>query len=98
MNFSFLLKALTWSFAPQIFLRAKGQVTIPSTIFAQWNAQADDLLDVQLANGVVMFTPVRRHQASPDLMAFACLGKGLWGDTPEQVEASNQNLRETWNR
>lgn len=83
---------------PQVTFRANRQVTIPTTILAQWNAQPVDVFDVQLANGVSMFTPVRRHQASPDLMAFACLGKGLWGDTPEQVEASNQNLRETWNR
>ena len=83
---------------PQVTLRPKGQVTIPSTILAQWNAQPDDILDVQLANGVVMFTPVHRRQAPPDLMAFAGLGKGLWGDTPEQVEASIQSLREKWSR
>ena len=83
---------------PQITLRAKGQVTIPSSILSQWNAKPDDVLDVQLANGVVMFTPVRRRQAPPDLMAFAGLGKGLWGDTPEQVEANIQSVRETWTR
>ena len=83
---------------PQVILRAKGQVTIPSSILSQWKAKPEDVLDVQLANGVVMFTPVRRRQASPDLMAFAGLGKALWGDTPEQVEASIQSLRETWTR
>ena len=83
---------------PKVTLRSKGQVTIPSTILAQWNVQSDDVLDVQLANGVVMFTPVRRRQAPPDLMGFAGLGKGLWGDTPEQVEANIQSVRETWTR
>ena len=82
----------------QVTLRPKGQVTIPSSILAQWNARPDDVLDVQLANGVVMFTPVSRRQALPDLMAFAGLGKGLWGDTPEQVDASIQSLRDTWVR
>ena len=83
---------------PQITLRAKGQVTIPSSILSQWNAKPDDVLDVQLANGVVMFTRISRRETPPDLMAFAGLGKGLWGDKPEQVEASIQSLRETWTR
>ena len=83
---------------PKVTLRPKGQVTIPSSILAQWNARPDDVLDVHLANGVVMFTPVRRRETPPELMAFAGLGKGLWGDMPEQVEASIRNLRETWNR
>ena len=83
---------------PQITLRAKGQVTIPSTILAQWNARPDDVLDVQLANGVVMFTPISRRETPLDLMAFAGLGKGLWGDTPEQLEASIKSLRDAWTR
>ena len=83
---------------PQVTLRPKGQVTIPSSILAQGNARPDDVLDVELANGVVMFTPVRRRETPPDLKAFAGLGKGLWGDTPEQVEVSIQSLRETWTR
>jgi antitoxin component of MazEF toxin-antitoxin module len=82
----------------QVTLRPKGQVTIPASILAQWNARPDDVLDVQLANGVVMFTPVSRLQTPPDLMAFAGLGKGLWGDTPEQVEAGIQSLRDSWVR
>ena len=82
----------------RVTLRPKGQVTIPSSILAQWDARPDDILDVQLANGVVMFTPVSRRQAPPDLMAFAGLGKGWWGDTPEQVDASIQSLRDTWIR
>jgi antitoxin component of MazEF toxin-antitoxin module len=83
---------------PKITLRPKGQVTIPASILGQWNARPDDVLDVQLANGVVMFTPVSRRDASPDLMAFAGLGKGLWGNTPEQVEDSIQSLRDAWVR
>ena len=83
---------------PQVTLRPNGQVTIPSSILAQWNAQPDDVLDVQLANGVVIFTPVKRREAPPDLMAFAGLGRGLWGNTPEHVEASIQSLRDTWTR
>ena len=83
---------------PQVTLRPKGQVTIPSSILAQWNAQPEDVLDVQLANGVVMFTPVLRRELPRDLMAFAGLGKGLWGETTEEVEAGIRNLRDTWNR
>ena len=87
-----------WNPMAQVTLRPKGQVTIPSSILAQWNARPDDVLEVQLANGVVMFTLISRQQTPPDLMAFAGLGKGLWGDTPEQVDANIQSVRNTWAR
>lgn len=83
---------------PQVTLRPKGQITIPASILAQWNAQPDDVFDVELANGVVMFTPVTRRQRPPDLMAFAGAGKGLWGATPEQVDAGIAALRDEWTR
>lgn len=83
---------------PQVTLRPKGQITIPASILAQWKAQPDDVFDVQLANGVVMFTPVSRCQNPPDLMAFAGVGKGLWGATPEQVDAGINALRDEWTR
>ena len=83
---------------PQVTLRPKGQITIPASILAQWKAQPDDIFDVQLANGVVMFTPVSRRENPPNLMAFAGVGKGLWGNTPEQVDANIASLRDEWRR
>ena len=82
----------------QVTLRPKGQITIPASILAQWEAKPDDVFDVQLANGVVMFTPVRRRQSPPDLMAFAGIGSGLWGETAEQLDASISDLRDAWTR
>ncbi len=81
-----------------VTLRPKGQITIPANILAQWKAQPDDVFDVQLANGVVMFTPVSRRESAPKLIAFAGAGKGLWGNTPEQVDANIAALRDEWTR
>jgi hypothetical protein len=32
------------------------------------------------------------------LMSFAGIGKGLWGDSPEAVDASLRDMKDAWQR
>ena len=87
---------------PQVKLREKGQVTIPAELLLEWSrvnhVATNDSIDVQLSNGVLMLIPSKRHTAKRDLMSYAGVGKGLWGNTPAEIETTLQTLRNSWTR
>jgi len=86
----------------QVRLREKGQVTIPAELLQEWNKKnhvsTNDQMEAILANGVLMLIPKKRHSMKRDIMSFAGIGKGLWGNTTEEVDASIKEIRELWTR
>jgi len=86
----------------QVKLREKGQVTIPAELLQEWNQKNQvsihDVMEARLANGVLMLIPKKRQAAKRSVMSFAGIGKGLWGNTPVQVDASIQEIRNSWVR
>lgn len=87
---------------PQVKLRENGQVTIPADLLQKWNrtnhVATNDSIEVSLSNGVLMLIPSKRRTAKRDIMSFAGAGKGLWGNTHEDIESSAQELRNSWTR
>jgi bifunctional DNA-binding transcriptional regulator/antitoxin component of YhaV-PrlF toxin-antitoxin module len=87
---------------PQVKIREKGQVTIPSELLQEWSnrnhVSVNDSMEAVLANGVLMLIPKKRHTAKRDIMSFAGVGKGLWGATPEEIDASINEMRNLWTR
>jgi hypothetical protein len=87
---------------PQVKLREKGQVTIPAELLQEWgrtnHVATNDTMDAHLSNGVLMLIPSKRHTAKRDIMSFAGVGKGLWGSTQDEIEATIQDLRSSWTR
>ena len=79
----------------EIRMRPKHQLTLPAHIVRQAKLATDDKLDVRYSNGVIVLTP--RLAASDgqtfDLMAYAGIGKGMWGNTPEEVNHYIRDLR-----
>jgi hypothetical protein len=45
-----------------------------------------------------MLIPQKRHLTKRSVMSFAGVGKGLWGITPAEVDASLKEIRDTWKR
>ena len=86
----------------QVKLREKGQVTIPAELLQEWSKKnqvsINDSMDARLSNGVLMLIPQIRHATKRSLMSFAGVGKGLWGNTPAEVDASLQGIRDSWKR
>ena len=82
---------------PQVKLREKGQVTIPAELLQEWSrtnhVAINDSMDAQLANGVLMLIPQKKQTAKRSLMSYAGSGKGLWGNTPDEVDASIKEIR-----
>ncbi len=80
---------------PEIRMRRKHQVTLPASIVRQAGIKPDDMLTVTFMNGAIFIKP-KIADAGPqeDLMSYAGIGRGLWGNTPEEIKASIRSLRE----
>ena len=86
-------------YVPEIRMRHKHQITLPASVVRAAKLEPDDRLNVDYLNGVIIITPkLDAHSARNDLMSFAGIGKGLWGDTPEQVSSAIASLRHGWER
>lgn len=87
---------------PEVKLREKGQITIPSEILQEWGRKnqvhTNDSVEAVLANGVVILIPKKRRSAKRDILSFAGVGKGLWGDTPKAIDQSLKDIRESWTK
>ena len=84
---------------PEIRMRPKHQVTLPASIVREANLQTDDRLMVTLVNGNILISPKRAKLAAPqNVMVFAGIGRGVWGQTSDEVEAKVRALRDEWER
>ena len=83
---------------PEVRLRPKGQVTIPASILEKAHLSNDVVLDVDLINGVITLTPQTKPNQKEDIMAYAGVFRGAWGDTPNKVNKAITDLRDEWER
>lgn len=84
----------------EVRLRPKGQITIPASIIEKARLAEDVMLDVELVNGVITLTPLpqSKGRAREDIMAYAGVFRGAWGDTPRSVDETIIGLRNEWER
>ena len=82
----------------EVRLRPKGQVTIPASILERAHLATDATLEVALVDGVITLTPKENPTEKQDIMAFAGIFKGAWGDTNEAVNNALDNHRNEWDR
>jgi bifunctional DNA-binding transcriptional regulator/antitoxin component of YhaV-PrlF toxin-antitoxin module len=81
---------------PEIRMRPKHQITLPASIVREAKLKQDDRLKVALVNGSIVITPKRSAHDQDDIMSFAGIGRGLWGKTPRDVEATLRDMKKTW--
>ncbi|MRX10432.1 hypothetical protein GJ697_21585 [Pseudoduganella sp. FT25W] len=85
----------------KIRLERHRQLTLPAEIVEKAHWQYGDLLEISYANGVVILTSIRKLPEKTivkSLMDYAGACKGAWGNTPEEVEATMAEDRESWDR
>lgn len=80
---------------PEIRMRPKHQVTLPASIVREANLAIDDRLEVTYTNGVIILIPnSKTPQAKKfNIMSYAGIGKGIWGNTAEEVDQYINDLR-----
>jgi hypothetical protein len=55
-------------------------------------------LTVTFINGSIIITPKHDAKDQEDIMSFAGIGHGLWGNTPEEVDQTLCNMKNSWER
>ena len=71
----------------EIRMRRKHQITLPASIVREAKIEPDDRLTVTFMNGAIIIKATKPADDMPldDVMSYAGLGRGVWGDTHEQV-------------
>ncbi len=78
------------------------QVTIPADILQEWRlkhqVKTNDRMDASRPNAVLPLVPSKHAEKKRDLLSFAGAGKGLWGLTEQEIDATIVQLRDSWTR
>lgn len=77
---------------PIVKIRPKGQITIPAEILTAWHVQSHERINVNLVNGVVILTPMKKNKTS--IMSYAGIAQGLWGESADDSDNFIRNERE----
>jgi len=83
---------------PEIRMRPKHQITLPASVVREAKIKPDDRLTVTYLNGSIIITPKLGAEAKDDIMSFAGIGRGLWGSTPQAVDATLADMKNAWER
>jgi hypothetical protein len=83
---------------PEVQMRRKNQVTIPASIIEIAHLSENCKFDVDYINGVIIFTPKNLAQKKDDIMSYAGLFAGAWGETSAKVETTIRKLHNEWEK
>ena len=83
---------------PEIRMRPKHQVTLPASLVRQANIKLDDRLAVSYVNGSIILTPCAASTNQTDIMAFAGIANGLWGNTAQEIDRNLNDMKSGWER
>ena len=84
---------------PQVRVRDKCQITLPSAVVRAANIGKDDVLDVTYKDGVItLITQRSLAQMKPSLMALAGSTTGLYGKDTQARQQYVTNERASWTR
>ena len=82
----------------EVTVRQRNQITIPKAIAEEAGLTEGSVGDLAYADGVITIT-FRGHPREPfDVSKYAGIAKGLWGETPEEVEQTLRDMRDEWDR
>lgn len=72
----------------EVIMRQRGQITIPHEIVERAGLEPGMSMDLHyVENGTIVIRLAGAHGSVDSIMRYAGIGKGIWGDTDEEVEA-----------
>lgn len=73
----------------EVIMRQRGQITIPHEIVERAGLEPGMSMDLHyVENGTIVIRLAGHHDSVADILRrYAGIGKGIWGDTDEEVEA-----------
>ena len=82
----------------EITVRQRNQITIPKAIAEEAGIAEGAVGDLSYANGVITIA-FRGHSREPfDVSRYIGIGKGLWGDTVEEIDRTIAEDHASWER
>lgn len=81
-----------------VTVREKNQVTIPRATAQAAGIEPGTTFDIQYVNGVITMTLSEHCGPADSLEQYAGIGKGLWGQTKNEIAESLEHDRDTWER
>jgi bifunctional DNA-binding transcriptional regulator/antitoxin component of YhaV-PrlF toxin-antitoxin module len=82
----------------EITVRQRNQITIPKAIAEEAGIAEGAVGDLSYANGVITIS-FRAHPREPfDVSQYIGIGKGLWGDSVEEIDRTLREQRDTADR
>lgn len=82
----------------EITVRQRNQVTIPADIALAAGIAPGAKFDLIWANGVITMRPIEHADSATSVLQYAGIGAGLWGSSPEEIEATIESNRAGWDR
>lgn len=79
-------------------LRDRRQITLPSEVVAAAALQVNDALEVSYVNGVIQLVPLKAKKKPVDMRKYLGVLQGMYGDTPEEIDAYIRSERDSWER
>ena len=79
-------------------VREKNQVTIPRATAQAAGIEPGITFDIQYGNGGITMTRSEHCGPVDGLEQYAGIGKGLWGQTNDEIAESLEHDRDTWER
>jgi AbrB family looped-hinge helix DNA binding protein len=83
---------------PVVKMRPKGQITIPASIVEVAHLTENAQFDVEYVNGVILLKPINADMKKDDVLSYAGIFAGAWGETPDEVETTLRELHNEWER
>jgi len=81
---------------PTIYIDEQGRIRLPAEMMDKAGVKPGDTLEINYVAGAIVLNPINDLDTS--IMQFAGSCKGAWGDTPEEVEATLEADRASWDR
>lgn len=82
----------------EITVRQRNQITIPRAIAEEAGIAEGAVGDLSYANGVITIS-FRGHPRQPvDISQYIGIGRGLWGDTVEEIDRAIAEDHASWER
>ncbi len=80
----------------EIRMRRKHQITLPASIVREAKIEPEDRLTVTFMNGAIIIKACEPagEMKEDEVMSYAGLGRGLWGNTHDEVLKTIRKLRD----
>lgn len=74
------------------------QVYIDTSMVDETRLSENCTFDVDSVNGISILTPENPTRKKDDVMSYAGIFSGAWGETPAEVETTVRNLHSEWEK